>query len=82
MRQVPLAAAARAGMASPAGGAQGPTQPACRTRSLGISAAAGQVIEVAIDGVFVGGWIVEISIVHHHLRLDERRLAHCNTGNW
>ena len=34
-----------------------------------------QVVEIAIDGIAPSGWVVEIAILNHHLRLDEAGLG-------
>ena len=34
-----------------------------------------QIIEVAVDGIFAGDRIIEISLLDHHLRLDKGRLC-------
>ena len=30
-----------------------------------------QVVEITVNGVFSGDWIVEVAVMHHHLRLNE-----------
>ena len=39
-----------------------------------------EIVEIAIDGVLAGDGIVEVAILHHHLRLDEAGLRPLERG--